>query len=714
MVRRSLFAVAAVALLYCIPLAEAAKVKVWHHAMPGQFEKARFDWAVLSSEGALRLSRRLMPLTGLDATHVWDVVEDRQGNLIVATGDEGNIYKVSADGKVALAYHSADNQILCLALAADGTIYAGTGPSGQIIAIPPDGSAGAVCTSGEAYVWSLAVDSEGKTIYAGTGPKGRIYRITRPGNKASLFYATKQEHILCVTIGSDNTLYAGTDKNGLVYKLDAHGKGFVLFHAPQSEVRRLLVTPAGIYAGTSSPGRQAHFGLASRTSRGSFVPGVLASTSGSSSQERASATGADKPATMPAKEDDRTSTPTAPPPTSGENSLYRIALDGTVREIFREKAMILSLLRQNEHIFIGTGMDGQLFEVDAATKERSEVARLDHGQVQCLVRRRDGSILVGAGDPAKLYVLADQYVARGTVTSDVLDAKIISKWGALTWKADMPPGTRVGVAVRSGNLAEPDETWSDWSAEQTDPENAVAAAPPARFLQYRVTLASDDPAVTPALRGLALRYQTTNQAPEVTAIDVPDPDVTHLDNPKKLKIKWSASDANDDELTFSLAVRKEGWRNWVVLEDNLDKKEYEWDTTTMPSGVYRVKIVANDRKDNAVALTGERISAPFAVAHEPPEVTVKVTGMEGDSAVVEAVAVDPLVRLTAASFAVNGQKWVNVFPTDGLFDSKKESFRFETDALKPGTYVLVLRVRDAAGNVGAGDVVFTVRPRRAP
>ena len=62
--------------------------------------------------------------------------------------------------------------------------------------------------------------------------------------------------------------------------------------------------------------------------------------------------------------------------------------------------------------------------------------------------------------------------------------------------------------------------------------------------------------------------------------------------------------------------------------------------------------------------------------------------------------------MTEASFAVDGKRWVNVFPTDGLFDSKTESFRFKTDALRPGTHVLVLRVRNAAGNTGAGDVVI--------
>ncbi len=384
-----------------------------------------------------------------------------------------------------------------------------------------------------------------------------------------------------------------------------------------------------------------------------------------------------------------------------------------MREVFREKAMLLSLLRQDGKLFVGTGMDGQLFEVNEATRERSEIARLDHGQIHCLFKRRDGAIVVGTGDPGKLYVLQDRHAAKGTVVSDILDAKLVSKWGSLRWKAETPAGTAVTVAVRSGNVAEPDETWSDWSAEQTDADQGAITAPPARFLQYRVTLTTSSDSVTPVVRSLALRYSTTNQAPEVGSIEVPDLDAVNLENPKKLKFKWSATDANEDDLTYSLYVRKEGWKSWVQLEETLTKTEYEWDTTTTPAGIYQLKVVASDAKDNPAedALNGERVSAAFAVAHEPPKVTVKVAGIDGDQAIIEATAADPLVRLTAASFAVNGKKWTNVFTTDGLFDSKTETFKFKTEGLKPGTYVLVLKVRDAAGNIGSGDVVFTVQAR---
>jgi sugar lactone lactonase YvrE len=726
MTRLSVVVLSLCSLCLCAEIAFASKVRVWYHHAPAHFDKASLKNAVVSSEGIVRLSRQLRPLPGVEATQVWDILEDKAGNLFVATGDEGKVYRVAADGKVSVPFTSEDSQVFCLALSPDGAVYAGTGPGGHVVRIDPKGEAKVIADLKESYVWSLAVADKGNLIYAGTGPKGRIYRLT-PEGKPTVFYTTKQEHIHRLAAAPDGTLYAGTDKSGLVYRIDPRGKGFVLFSAPQAEVRCLVLGADGsVYAGTSAPTKRHPGGGGLTASGGSSAlatnPGTPATPASQvkekdkdSPKEREGAALSGHAASSDSKEGSGKSSPAAAPsvPGAGENSLYRIAPDGTVREIFREKAMVLSLLRQDGRFLAGTGMDGQLFDIDEGSRERSEIARLDHGQILSLCRRADGSVVIGTGDPGRLYVLQDRYVARGTVVSEVLDAKMISKWGALGWKADTPAGTSVTVAVRSGNVAEPDDTWSDWSEEQTDADKAAAVAPAARFLQYRVTLGSDRPAATPALHGVSVRYQTANHAPEVGKVEVPNLDSADLEDPKKLKIKWTATDANEDELTYSLYVRKEGWKNWVLLEEDLGKTEYEWDTTTTPSGLYEVKVVASDRKDNSAeeALTGERVSAPFVVSHTPPAVAVKVVGMEGEQAVVEATATDPLVRLTSAAFAVNGKKWVNVFPADGLFDSKTETFKFKTEALKAGTHVLVLKVRDAAGNTGSGDVVFTVQER---
>src|SRR5206468_3229162 len=144
------------------------------------------------------------------------------------------IYKVTPDGKVSVAFASEDSQILCLALASDGTLYAGTGPGGLLLRIDAKGDGKVLYKSPETYIWCLAVSADAETIYAGTGPKGHIYEVTAQG-KAHIFYTTKQEHILALARGVEGMLYAGTDKNGLVYRIDAQGKGFVLYSTPQTE-----------------------------------------------------------------------------------------------------------------------------------------------------------------------------------------------------------------------------------------------------------------------------------------------------------------------------------------------------------------------------------------------------------------------------------------------------------------------------------------------
>lgn len=647
-------------LLLMHPTADAAKVKVWQPSQQSHYEKAKFKDAVVTSEGAIRLSRQLKPLAGVETANIWDVAEDKAGSLYAATGDEGKVFKITPDGKASVVYISKDSHIFSVTTTPDGAVYAGTGPTGKVVRIGPDGKSSLVADGLDAYLWSLVYDPTSQSLFAGTGPKGKIYRIG-PDGKAAVFYTTKQEHILCLAMGAKGTLYAGTDKGGLVYRIDPAGKGFVLYHANQPEVRALLATPEAVYAGTSAPVAR----------KGGFAPST--------------------------KTDEAR-------PAPGENSLYRIAPDGTVRELYRDKTLILRLALHKGKLLAATGMQGQLFEINETTKEKTEIARLDVGQIHCLLARKEGSLVLGTGDPGKLFTLEDRLAERGTVLSEVLDTKLQSRWGAMTWKSV----GNVTVAVRSGNVAEPDETWSPWSAENAT--EAKALAPLGRYFQYRVTLTADSAQAAPEFRQFSLRYQTLNQTPEITSLEVPDLDAKDLDNPKKLKLRWTASDPNDDELTHSVYCKKEGWKDWVLLEENLDKANYEWDTTGFPSGLYRVKIVASDRKDNPAedALSAERISGVIPVTHLPPAVMLKVVGIEKGSAVVEAVATDPYVRLTEASFAIDGKRWTNVFPVDGLFDARSETFRFRTDALRAGTHVLVLRVRNAAGTYGSADAVLNI------
>src|SRR5262249_49291576 len=157
--------------------------------------------------------------------------------------------------------------------------------------------------------------------------------------------------ILALALGSKGALYAGTDKGGLIYRIESMHKGFVLYHAPQSEVRSLFVTPDAIYAGTSSPTRRPAAG--GKTTTTLAARPIQVAAAGLDLEQLAQ--GAPPPSTAPV----------------GENSVYRIGRDGSVREIFRDKVLVSRLLLNSGKLLVATGMQGQLFEVDEATKEKT-------------------------------------------------------------------------------------------------------------------------------------------------------------------------------------------------------------------------------------------------------------------------------------------------------------------------------------------------------
>lgn len=670
------------ALLLASPLS-AAKVSTWRHATEADFRKTSLDRSVVTSEGRVKLARRLDSLAKVESSYVWDLAEDDAGKLYLAVADPGKVLRLEPDGSFTTLWDSPDRQAFCVAARGEGVVYVGTGPEGKVWKVS-GGSAEVLFDAPAEYIWDLALDAAGN-LFVATGPEGQIFRIGTDG-EARLFYDAKQRHVLCLALGDDGTVYAGTGDGGLIYRISPEGKAFVLYETEQDEVRCLLLTEAGVlYAGTGAAGSSNRTASASSSRRNSSEASASREASSSSPASRRSA----------------------------QNALYRINPDGAVRKVFQDNVLFFSLLEQPGQILAATGTSGGVvYSADRETGERSQYARVESEQVLCLLERKNGVVVFGTGNPGGLFALSPGYCPSGTATSPVFDAEMVSRWGAVRWDTAVPDGTSVSLALRSGNVEEPDETWSGWSSEMTEPESASIPCPAARFLQYRATLKSADPNRSPELRSVTLRYRTTNQPPEITEIEVPH--VDQADGTKrqeKYKLTWKAEDANKDTLHYRVCFRKEGWKSWIDLADDLTKAEHEWDTTAVPEGNYVVQVTASDAEDNPPtdARTATRASETFLIDHSPPSITVKVTGTTDGQAELNIEVKDTLTRLTRASYSLDSGKWHNLFPADGLFDTTQEAFQFRTDRLKPGTHVIVVQGVDAAGNIGSADAVFETK-----
>ena len=446
----------------------------------------------------------------------------------------------------------------------------------------------------------------------------------------------------------------------------------MLYDAGETGIRTLWVDPAGaIYAGTAG-------GSAAGTS----------SRSGSSSGSSSTSAG-----------------------------VYRIDATGRVRQLLDLKGMVYALgqigLARDGQLVAGTGGEGILYGVGQSGGSSRQLAKLDAEQILSLLSSDQGGLLIGTGNPGQLLRLEAEYRPAATLLSAPLDAKLLARFGSVVWWGNAPEGTQISVRLRSGNTAKPDETWSPWSAAQTDPLASDADCPPGRFLQYELTLRTSNPKITPVLQSLSIRYRTANQAPELTKLTVPH--VEESDGKKqldKLKLAWEATDPNEDELEYTLSFRKPEWSTWITLAKELTGKEHEWDITSVPEGVYVVRVEASDRRHNqsGEALSATRVSEPFIVDHQGPRLKINLAKKQPqpDRRTFEVSAEDALSPIVETSYSVDGGDWQRTFPVDGLFDASREQFRFQAAELSPGVHVLVVRATDAAGYVGSADLVFEI------
>jgi sugar lactone lactonase YvrE len=109
--------------------------------------------------------------------YIWDLTFDGAGNLYVATGDRGEIYKVTPKGDHSVFFKSDEAHIRVLALDPKGNLIAGSDGSGLVYRISPSGEAFVLYSAPKKEITALALDGEGNIYAAGVGEK-------RPGLNA--------------------------------------------------------------------------------------------------------------------------------------------------------------------------------------------------------------------------------------------------------------------------------------------------------------------------------------------------------------------------------------------------------------------------------------------------------------------------------------------------------------------------------------------------
>lgn len=588
------------------------------------------------------------------AEYIWQMAFGANGDLFVATGDKGVIYRVNPSGEGTVFFETEETHVRALLLDGEGNVYAGTSPGALVMRISPAGEGFVLHQSDRDEIVALARDSDGIVYAAAVGPKRSLtaprpvpaplpaqqpqpapgtqpQQTARPPGQAqpapvvpraalsggsqvlrldgtgfpTVLWESDREYVYSLALNSKGKLVAGTGNEGGLYEIESAGKSTSLLNATGEQVTALLPLPnGGIAFATSNIGKV-------------FQAGP------------------------------------------------QLAADGVFESSVFDSEFIAQWGRLAA---LGNEVGGSL----AISARSGNVNR----------PRKDWSPWspsVGFGEEQSLGVPPARY---------------------FQWKAELKRGSGSGPELRSVSVA--------YRNRNVPPSVTVTEATPPNYAFPPRSLAiaqSGKITLSPLSAKTRPTGSTLSPAMQAGALGM---------NYTKghVGVRWLAEDANSDELVYKLEIRPIKGGNWLTLVEALEEPQYSWDSTSWPDGLYEVRVTASDHKANppADALTASAVTEAFLVDNTKPVVEgLSLTRAGSGSAVTVTArwkATDALSQVRRAEYSLNGKDWIRVEPRNGLSDARSLDYELVLRPAPEAGSVLTVRVRDEFDNEAVASATF--------
>jgi sugar lactone lactonase YvrE len=724
-------------LLTTAALLTASQTRTWTQSDYADFEKGAIKNLSVRSDGLLSLAPRSRELMDTSAAYLWALAQDSKGNLYAAGGPGAKLFRISPDGKTSSEKPKAIADLDALgiqALAVDSRdrVYAATAPDGKVYRIAGNAKPEIFYEPKAKYIWAMAFNAQGD-LFVATGDPGEIDRVT-PDGKGKVFFKTNETHVRSLAFDATQNLIAGTDPGGLVLRVSPQGQGFVLYQMSKPEVTAVAIAGDGaIYA--------AAVGTKGASAPPAPIPSPAAATVVVNAPGAAAPGGQARPAPPPSV--------SAPTGVSGGSEVYRIEPNGNPMKLWSQSQDVVYAIAFDSEgrALIGAGNHGSLYRIESPTTYTA-LLTMPATQITAFQKGRDGRLFAATGNVGKVYEIGPALEHDGSIESDVFDASMFSLWGRVSFEARLHGG-QIGIQTRSGNLDQPQENWSPWSAPMTASKGAPIASPAARFVQWKATLTADSSGHAPELESIDVAYLPKNVAPRIDQIEItpanykfPAPvmsiqtpggppatlNLPSLGKPASsspsysadagpnapsmnyakgfIGARWSATDPNGDAMLYTVEIRGEKETTWKPLKERIPERYLSWDSTAFPDGDYRLRVIASDAPGNPPgdSLTTSMESDPFTIDNTPPKITGLAASRNGAKLEVRWHAADALSNITKAEYSLDGGEWTIAAPVTKLSDSPELDYALALDAA-PGEHTIAVRAVDEFENLGVEKVV---------
>lgn len=239
--------------------------------------------------------------------YIWDLLLDNAGNLFVATGDHGEIFRITPNGEGTVFFKSDEVHIRRLALDPNGNLIAGSDGSGLVYRVSPNGDGFVIYSAPKKEITALAIDKGGNIYAAAAGEKrpgtslapltisptpspapaaptgqqtgimisgmapttsmtsfpapgsgassgSELYRIAPDGSPTRI-WTSREDFVYSLAFDPSDHLIVGTGNRGHIFLIKGEDDFTDLAKASATQVTAFAKAPGGLYASTSNLGK---------------------------------------------------------------------------------------------------------------------------------------------------------------------------------------------------------------------------------------------------------------------------------------------------------------------------------------------------------------------------------------------------------------------------------------------------------------------------
>lgn len=710
---------------------------------------------------ATRSDGRVLPgpvftdLTGAKLGDIlWMMRPAGPDKFVVGTGPDGKVQEVTFNAKdntyaVRELADLAETQAIAVQPLADGSVLAGTSPTGAVYLIKDAKVVARVPLPADSVFDFLPLPDG--SVLAATGNPGKIYRFDlkklaaagliegKAGDDklladkgVTLFAEVRDRNIRRLARLGDGRVIAGSSPKGNIYSFTAAGGSPVILQENRdAEVVDLLTMDDGSFYAALVFTTE----TSSRISRGATVtpaptPAPAAGAAGADSKDR--------PPTPPPVEEK--------PTFSGRSAVVRFPADGLPETVMARPSIALyRLARHNGWLLLTAGELGDTFGYDPVARRSLVFAGSASSQLNDLAPLADGRYLLIRNNAPGLALLSFSPAPARELETKRLDLGVPAEIGALRFARlrGIDP-TALKLEVRTNLGSDELEGWTPWTPLTLRDGGFSAEGLRGRYLKLRLSVAGTAPTDF-QLDKAALHHLPQNRRPALADFRIFAPNLglipagerapnavmtlsqlltpgaraaTEDGGESKRRdallnsqvvpapgtqiVYWTVNDPDGDNLAYTFSLRPENSDTWTDLTVSSADNYAQFETGGLAEGLYFTRLAVSEQAPRPAA---QRLSYTFEtdsllVDRTPPVLGTPAVTRAGGLLQISVPGRDALSLLEGVEFVLNnGARLVVTHPADGILDGREERFVAEIpEARAAGATSVEIILYDRLGN----------------